>query len=237
MRPIVAIDGPAGTGKSTIAKRLALELKLPYLDTGAMYRWVAFEAMRMKVSLDEPTGLMEIAEESSFDFPAVEGVFQVAVNYRGQGVKILGNEIRSPEVSMATSDISRFPELRRVLVKKQQEIGSRSGAVCEGRDAGTVIFPQAPIKFFMTARPEIRAGRRHLELLQKQGSQAPSYESVLADVLQRDQQDAGRAASPMRPAADALLIDTSDYSEEEVFFRLLGTIRDRLGLQAQGTRV
>jgi len=225
MSPIVTIDGPAGTGKSTIAKRLAIALHLPYLDTGAMYRWIAWYAIQNQLDLQSESILVQIADKSNFRFPIVNGGFQFEVSYEGSAFKLMGPEIRSPEVSMATSDVSRFPALRKVLVQKQQEIGSQSGAVCEGRDAGTVIFPHAPVKFFMTARPEIRATRRHQELLAKTASSAPSYEEVLKDVLQRDRQDSGRSESPMRPAEDAQIIDTSDLSEDEVFELLMQQVQ------------
>jgi len=227
MMPIVTIDGPAGTGKSTIAKRLAIALHLPYLDTGAMYRWIAWYAITNKLELQSEEALVQVAERSNFRFPIVDGAFQFEVSFDGSAFKLLGVEIRTPEVSMATSDASRFAALRKVLVRKQQEIGSHSGAVCEGRDAGTVIFPTAPVKFFMTARPEIRATRRHQELLAKSSSVAPSYEEVLKDVLKRDQQDAGRSESPMRPAEDAQIVDTSDLSEDQVFDLLLGQVQLR----------
>jgi len=233
MSPIVTIDGPAGTGKSTIAKRLAIALQLPYLDTGAMYRWIAWYAIQNKIELKDEAAIVLIAESSNFRFPIVNDTFQFEVSYKGSAFQLMGNELRTPEVSMATSDVSRFPTLRKVLVRKQQEIGSQSGAVCEGRDAGTVIFPNAPVKFFMNARPEIRATRRHQELLSKSASSAPSYEDVLKDVIARDRQDSGRSESPMRPAEDAQIVDTSDLSEDQVFDLLMSQVQAKKSALAE----
>lgn len=224
---VIAIDGPAGSGKSTVAKKLAAALDLPYLDTGAMYRWVAFQALYAKTSLTDEEALLKIAEVSDFRFPWVNSQFEIHVSFEGGPFKKLGTEIRSQEVSMATSDISKISSLRKILVRKQQEIGSREGAVCEGRDTGTVIFPKAPIKFFLEASPQVRARRRHDELVQRSAQTAPSYEEVLKDVIRRDQQDASRSDSPMKPAPDAEVIDTSSLSEQEVFELLLSKIQSR----------
>jgi len=217
---IITIDGPAGSGKSTVAKRLATHLGMPYIDTGAMYRSVAVRAIDRGVPLEDASALVRIAEALEFEFRFRGGSFVTAVSEKGAPFEETGTEIRTPEVSMASSKIAQWAELRKVLVKKQQANARNSGGILEGRDAGTVIFPEADIKFFLTASAEERASRRHRELIQQMGRSAPPYGDVLSDVQLRDRQDQGRKASPLRPAKDAHLIDSSQLDEEEVFAKL-----------------
>lgn len=225
-RVVVTIDGPAGSGKSTVARKIAEALRLPYLDTGAMYRWVAFQSRQEGFAESDIEEISRIASESEFSFPFRSGKFEIEVKYKASS-KVLGPEIRTQEISMLTSRLSRLKKLREILIQKQREIGSQTGAVAEGRDAGTVIFPKADRKFFLTASPEVRARRRELELRARFGSQVPSFEEILKDVNQRDAQDRDRAESPMIPAPDAELIDTSELSEAQVMETLLAKIGAR----------
>lgn len=218
---IITLDGPSGSGKSTASLRLAKHFKIPCLDTGAMYRTVALKALEGKTSFADEEAIAEIAENLEFDFH-FEG-YENAVRYRYRSsnwVKV-GKEIRTPEVSMAASQVARLPKVRSVLVRKQQEIGLKKGAVVEGRDAGTVIFPKAVIKFFMTASVEERAKRRHSELVEALGAKAQSYEDVLKEMIARDEQDEKRAISPSKPAKDAVLVDTSGKDLDAVVQHLI----------------
>jgi len=230
---VVTIDGPAGSGKSTVAKRIARHLRLPYIDTGAMYRTVAWVALQKLKSLDDTEALVDIANRLGFRFESDAYDFRIYYSYSGSEYKLLGSEIRSPEISMASSYVAQDSVLRAILVKKQQELGRMNGGVLEGRDAGTVIFPKAEIKFFMTASAEVRAKRRYDELLLRLGAEAPSFEKVLADVKKRDHQDEEREASPMVAAEDAEIIDTSGLDENAVFDKLQDVIK-RLGFEPLG---
>jgi CMP/dCMP kinase len=200
---VIAIDGPAGSGKSTVARALAERLGLPYLDTGAMYRAVAFAALRRGVDPDEAETVARIAEHLELD------VADGDVTVDGVDASI---EIRGPEVTRAVSAVAANPEVRRELVRRQREwVAQRGGsAVVEGRDIGTVVFPDAPLKAYLTARLEVRAGRRHKEVADLE------YEAVVADMAKRDTLDEGREVDPLLCAADAVRIDTTDRSVDEI---------------------
>lgn len=231
---IISIDGPAGSGKSTVAKRLAWSLGLPYIDTGAMYRSVAFKALEEQIDLENEAALTKIAEGFDFYFSMEDGNSVVEVVELSTGKKWrLGPEVRSPKVSMASSRVAGFKELRRVLVRKQQECGKARGGVLEGRDAGTVIFPDADIKFFLTASAEARAERRYRELQRRMGAEAPNYEQVLAEVNQRDEQDETREASPLKAAEDAQWVDTTELSEDSVYSLLLKKVQESSGISGK----
>jgi cytidylate kinase len=222
---LVTIDGPAGSGKSTVAKRLARHLKIPYIDTGAMYRSVALFAKRSSISLEDVDALVNLATPLEFQFVSEENEFRIRVIKTNAEVEEFSSEIRTPEIALAASKIAQWGPLRAVLVRKQQEVGRQSGGVLEGRDAGTVIFPEAQFKFFLTANAEVRAQRRHEEFQRKMGSQAPSFQQVLDEVNLRDRQDRERKASPLSPAPNAAIIDTSGLAEDEVFAILLQQIQ------------
>ena len=223
---LVTIDGPAGSGKSTVAKRLARNLKIPYIDTGAMYRSVALFAMRSSISLDDIDSLVTLATPLEFEFLSKNDEFRIKVTKETGESEVFSSEIRTPEIALAASKIAQWAPLSAVLVSKQQAVGRQSGGVLEGRDAGTVIFPEAQHKFFLTASAEVRAKRRHDEFERKMGKSAPSLEQVLSEVNLRDQQDRERKASPLSPAPNAVIIDTSGLAEDEVFAILLQQIQD-----------
>jgi cytidylate kinase len=199
---IIAIDGPAGSGKSTVARRLAERLGLDYLDTGAMYRAVTFAALRRGVDPNEAEPVAAVAR--SVEMEISEDGLQVD----GVDASI---EIRGPEVSRAVSAVAANPEVRKEMVRRQREWAeAHGGGVLEGRDIGTVVFPDALLKVYLTARPEIRADRRAKELTQL------DYETVAADIARRDALDSGRDDSPLRQSDDALEVDTSDLSVDEI---------------------
>ena len=199
---IIAIDGPAGSGKSTIARRLARRLGLQYLDTGAMYRGVTFAALRRGI---DPAEIADVARivgdvelEVGLDTVRVDGVDATI-------------EIRGPEITRAVSLVAANPDVRTDLVRRQREwAAERGGGVLEGRDIGTVVFPDAQLKVYLTARPEVRAERRSKEVADL------SYEEVVSDLARRDALDQGREDSPLAEADDALVVDTSDLTIDEV---------------------
>lgn len=212
-RITVAIDGPAGAGKSTIARRIAAKLGYLYIDTGAMYRAVALWALRRGVTLSDMHRLEQLANEASIEFVSGDG--KVLLN--GEDVS---QEIRAAEVGEAASEVSRIPAVRRALVAKQREIGERASVVMEGRDIGSVVFPNATVKIFLDARPEVRAERRAVESAQPQ-------ELVAEQIRERDRRDQSRAHSPLVQAPDAVYVDTTGMSLEQVEAALLKIIRDR----------
>jgi cytidylate kinase len=224
---IVAIDGPAGAGKSTVSRRLAARLGFAMVDTGAIYRAVALAATRRGVSLDDDARLAELlpAVEIAFAPPATPGAGQ-RVLLGGEDVSA---EIRTPPMSLGASKVSARPVVRAGLLELQRRLAlapENAGAVLEGRDIGTVVFPDADAKFFLTATPEERARRRHAELSAKGDPQ--TLDEVLADQLRRDRDDSERAVAPLRPAADALVVDTSGVPLEGVVERLAREVAARL---------
>ncbi len=208
-RPIIAIDGPAGAGKSTVARRVAEELGFVLVDTGALYRVVALAAKRRAVAWDDAEKSGEVARDL-----AERGAI---VLEPGKRVKLDGEDvseaIRTPEISMGASTVSAQPPVRAALLDMQRRAGEKGGVVLEGRDIGTVVFPDAEIKFFVTARPEVRAKRRCEELRAK--GQTADYEETLREVIRRDEQDTTRAAAPLKKADDAEFMDTSDMTIEQ----------------------
>jgi len=213
---IVAIDGPSGVGKSTTSRLVARALNLPHIDTGAMYRALALAAKRAGVGTRDAEGLEQLAAKVRIEFIPGE---RARILLDGDDVTTL---IRTPEISMGASDVSAVPAVRRVLVRLQQELGHRDGGVLEGRDIGTKVFPETPHKFFLTARPEVRARRRTDELIAK--GQPADYDAVLADCRARDEQDSTRADSPLTYDGTYKIVDTSDLTIDQVVDRIVRAV-------------
>jgi cytidylate kinase len=224
---IVAIDGPAGAGKSTASRRLAARLGFAMVDTGAIYRAVALAADRRAVAWDDDAGLGELlaALDVRFEPPPPGGGSQ-RVLLDGEDVTAA---IRTPRVSLGASAVSARPVVRAGLLELQRRLALAAGspgAVLEGRDIGTVVFPDADAKFFLTASPEVRARRRFDELRAR--GDAATYDDVLADQLRRDRQDSERAVAPLRPAPDAVVLDSSGEDADGVVERLAREVERRL---------
>lgn len=210
---VVAIDGPAGAGKSTVARAVAARLGFVYIDTGAMYRAVALWASQAGVSGDDAHKLEQLAKEASIVFePGSQRVFL-------NGADVTG-EIRTPEISAFASKVSAVPAVRRVLVDKQRELGTGANVVMEGRDIGTVVFPEAKVKIFLDAPAAVRASRRSLE-------HAADSERTAQEIAERDARDRGRAEAPLVQAPDAVFIDSDGLSIPEVVEAVLKVVRDR----------
>src|SRR6188768_3946353 len=216
---IIAIDGPSGAGKSTLGKMLAKKLNLLYLDTGAMYRAVAIAAKRAGVNFTDENRIAEIAETAKIDLIGEPDAMKVMLD--GSDVSV---EIRTLEAAQAASVVSTISEVRRIMVEHQRQIGMSAprGCVLEGRDIGSVVFPNADKKFFLTAKPEARARRRHTEDQSK--GRISTYEQTLAEINERDERDVSREDSPLTIAEDAIVIDTSELDLTEVFEQMLSRI-------------
>jgi CMP/dCMP kinase len=212
-RITVAIDGPAGSGKSTLARRVADKLGFLYIDSGAMYRAVALWAQRTNVAFSDMHKLEQLAKAAHIEF--VPGEPTVLLN-----AEDVTEAIRAPEISDAASEISKIPAVRRALVAKQREMGSAASTVMEGRDIGSVVFPDAKVKIFLDAETEVRAERRALQTRQPR-------DIVSREILDRDERDRTRTESPLVQAPDAVYVDSSGLSVEEVEALLLKIIRER----------
>ena len=211
---IVAIDGYSSCGKSTIAKALAKYAGYMYVDTGAMYRAVALYMLQHGIT--EESDIVEALKDVQVGFALqVDGSQHTTLN--GEDVE---GQIRTLEVGNRASQVSQIKEVRAFLVRQQQAMGEAKGIVMDGRDIGTVVFPQAELKLFLTARPEVRAQRRYDELVGK--GEQPDYEEVLRDVNDRDYRDTHRAESPLRQAADSVVVDNSEMTREEQMVHIYG---------------
>lgn len=217
----IAIDGPAGAGKSTIARKAAAELGFIYVDTGAIYRSVAYYCLSKGADVSVPENAEKLLPEITPELRFIDGVQHVFVN--GEDVS---DRIRTPEVSMAASKVSAIPAVRAFLFDLQQKIARENNVIMDGRDIGTVVLPNADLKIFLTASPEARADRRFKELKDK--PDAPTYEQVLADIIKRDRDDSTRAISPLKQAEDAVLCDTTSLSLEESVDKIIGMIKKLL---------
>jgi cytidylate kinase len=217
---VIAIDGPAGAGKSSVAKRVAQALGYRYLDTGALYRALAWKAMQRGLRPQDTRYIIEMTRETRVELQQSNGEQRVLVD--GEDVT---EAIRVPEVGNLASPISAIPEVREILLDWQREFGRQGGIVAEGRDTGTVVFPNAEVKIFLTASLDERARRRHKELLER-GINI-SFEQVKLDMEARDQRDSTRHVAPLRPAPDAVLINTDHMSLDEVVEEVLRICRAR----------
>ena len=215
---IIAIDGPAGSGKSTVSKVVAKRLGLLYIDTGAMYRALTLKAMRERLYLKDEAALVKLAHETKIDLAA--GAAGLEVFLDGENVSGL---IRTPELTNNVKFIARVPGVRHEMVRLQRAIGARSSSVLEGRDIGTVVFPDAKYKFYLDADVEERAKRRHKELCES--NQKVCLEDIKKDVIVRDESDMKREVGALRKADDAISVDTTDLSIAEVVEKLLSYIR------------
>ena len=214
VRGVITVDGPAGSGKSTISRLLAERLGFVYLDTGAMYRAVALAAGRKGIPLDDGERLEALCKEIDLSIDIIGGRPRFFLD--GEDVS---RAIRTPEMDMAASRVSAVPEVRKAMTRLQRRIAAGMNVVAEGRDMGTVVFPRAARKFFLTASPEVRADRRYRERLAR--GERVTRESVAAELEARDRQDRTRSVAPLRPAGDAVIIDSSRLSPEGVVAEIL----------------
>lgn len=221
----VAIDGPSGAGKSTIARILAGELQYIYVDTGALYRAVGLCMLRRGIDPADGPAVEQALPHLSVELRHVDGLQRVYTD--GEDVSEL---IRTPEVSMAASQVSALPAVRRFLFALQQDIASAHNVIMDGRDIGTVVLPQAQVKLFLTASAEDRAARRYAELREKQAG--ITYEEVLEDMKRRDYADTHRETAPLKAAEDAIRVDTSGNTLEQSVAQLKAIVLERLGQEA-----
>lgn len=217
----IAIDGPAGAGKSSLSRAAAKELGFIYIDTGALYRTLGLKLLRLNIPTDNIDLVEPILKDTAVDIKFVDGEQHVFLD--GEDVSAL---IRTPEVSMAASRCSALPPVRAFLLEKQRELARNNNVLMDGRDIGTVVLPNATVKIFLTASAEARAKRRYLELLEK--GQKVDYQDVYDDMVKRDYEDSHRAIAPLKPAEDSVTVDTTEYNVEESLELLLKTINERL---------
>jgi cytidylate kinase len=219
----IAIDGPAGAGKSTIAKRLAKELGYYYVDTGAIYRTVAYFMDLLGIAPKDVDGVTRYIDELTIEIEYdEEGQQHMIMN----GMDVTG-DIRTPDISQKASLISAHAVVRDMLLDMQRDVARKHNVIMDGRDIGTVVLPRANVKIFLTASAEVRAQRRHLEL-QAKGSK-DSFEKVLAEIKQRDHQDSTREIAPLKQAKDALLVDTSDMDIDAVIAEIRRIVTEKVG--------
>lgn len=216
----VAIDGPAGAGKSTVAKGAAKELNYIYVDTGALYRTIALNAIRLGI-IDNEKSIVDSLGSLRVELKYIDGCQAVILN--GEDVS---DFIRTPEISMGASKVSAIPEVRAFLLETQREIARNNNVIMDGRDIATVVLPDAQVKIFLFASPECRAKRRYDELIEK--GENVNYEDVLQDVNQRDYQDSHREIAPLKPSEKSIMLDTSDLKLEESIEAVVKTIKENI---------
>lgn len=216
-RLIIAIDGPSGAGKGTVARAVAAQLGYRHIDTGAMYRALAWKALRDELDLQDEPGVAALARDVAID------VSDGAISVDGHDVK---QAIRTPEIDAAAASVARLPSVREVLIAQQRAMGARGGVVMEGRDIGTVVFPRADVKIFLDAAPEERARRRANDPSHAAGTGATAVADVASALAARDRSDRTRAMSPLTEAADAVRIDTTGVPVEEVVRRVMTEIAE-----------
>lgn len=214
----VAIDGPAGAGKSTLAKAAAAKLGFIYIDTGALYRTVTYAVKAAGVDIEDESAFKRLLASIKIELEFIDGVQHVFLN--GQDVSEL---IRTPEISAFVSVVSAVPMCREFFLDFQRSLADKYNAIMDGRDIGTVVLPNAKVKIFLTASPEVRADRRYKELLEK--GHEVTYEEVLDSVIKRDNRDSNRETAPLKPADDAVLLDTSNLNFDESLEEIIKLIR------------
>ena len=224
---IIAIDGPSGAGKSTLGRLLARELDLLYIDTGSMYRAVAVAVIDQKVNAGDESAVGALASQVNIDLAGDPD--ELTVTLDGQDIT---DRIRSEEVTEMSSVVSTIPAVRRAMVERQREIGKR-GAVLNGRDIGTVVFPDAHLKFFLTALPQERAERRFNE--ERAQDPKADFEETFADMVERDRRDSTRKDSPLKAADDAIMVDSTGLSISEVFEKMMETVRQKGNVGSQNS--
>ena len=220
----IAIDGPAGAGKSTIAKRLAKELGFYYVDTGAIYRTVAYFMDLLGIAPKDIDGISRYIDELTIELEYDEDGLQHMI-MNGMDVT---DDIRTPDISQKASLVSAHAVVRSMLLDMQRDVAKKHNVIMDGRDIGTVVLPRADVKIFLTASAEVRAQRRHLELQQK-GSK-DSFEKVLADIQKRDHQDSTRAIAPLKPAKDSVVVDTSELDIDGVVTAIRAIVTEKTGV-------
>ncbi len=218
----IALDGPAGAGKSTIARRAASELNYIYVDTGALYRSIALAALKKGIEPGDAAEAEKLLPEITVD---------LAFNGNGEQIVLLNGEnvsadIRTPEVSMAASKISAIPTVRAFLLDLQRGMAKTHNVIMDGRDIGTVVLPDAQVKIFLTASPEARAGRRYKELVEK--GMDVNFEEILQDVITRDYNDSHRETAPLKPAPDSVTVDTTELDFEQSVEKIISVIKENL---------
>jgi len=217
---IIAIDGPSGAGKSTVSQRVAKKLGYLYLDTGAMYRACALNAVQLGMDLDDLSSAERLAKNLKIELTKKNDQLKVLLNR-----KDVSKEIRTPEMGMKASKISRHLPVREKLWELQRKMAEKGGIVAEGRDMATVVFPDADFKFYLTASPEVRAKRRYQELLEK--GHKVNFEEILKEVLNRDEQDSKRELAPLKKAEEAIEIDTSGLDIDQVVEKIIEKIAEQ----------
>lgn len=218
----VAIDGPAGAGKSTISRAAASKLGYIYIDTGALYRTVGVNALRQGADVKNASAVVStLTDELNIELKFIDGEQRMFLN--GEDVS---TDIRTPEASMAASAVSAVPEVRKYLFDLQKNLAQNNNCIMDGRDIGTVVLPDADVKIFLTASPEARAKRRHLELTEK--GMNTTYEEVLADMVERDYNDSHRAVAPLKQADDAVLADTSELDLQQSIELIISIIEGKI---------
>lgn len=217
----IAIDGPGGAGKSTIAKALSKKLNYIYVDTGALYRAIGLYIYRLGINTKDAEAVSSKLKEINLELKHIDGEQKVFLN--GEDVS---TEIRLPEMSMAASNISAIPKVREFLLNLQRDIAVHNNIIMDGRDIGTVILPNAQVKIYLTASPERRAQRRYKELIEK--GMEVTFEKVLSDIIERDRNDMNREVAPLKMADDAVLVDSDNMNAAEVMERIIEIMQERL---------
>ncbi|WP_439212908.1 (d)CMP kinase [Duffyella gerundensis] len=221
--PVITIDGPSGAGKGTLCKAMAEALQWHLLDSGAIYRVLALAALHHQVDIESEEALVPIAAHLDVRFVSTDG--ELAVILEGENVT---SEIRTQEVSNAASKVAAFPRVREALLRRQRAFRDRPGLIADGRDMGTVVFPDAPVKIFLDASPEERARRRMLQL--QQSGIDVNFERLLSEIKERDDRDRNRSVAPLVPAADAFVLDSTSMPIEEVIEKTIAYARSKLDI-------